>query len=173
MKLASNCRYPNEYDWVDYCRPWNESQRSVLPSITAMSYSLSKCCQQSSMLQAIGLCFNKRTLHLSVSRTLLNCHSKNCWTSLLLISGHQIAKTWIQWIIRSGVLCSRECMNVEWTVSMSWSSASLKSGTVCSGTLLTWPSTSAESDWEHACVQTDNILNTYWECVWLTKVMDK
>ena len=35
------------------------------------------------------------------------------------------------------------------------------------------PSTSGENDWERACMQTDNILNTYCERVWLTKVMDK
>ena len=45
--------------------------------------------------------------------------------------------------------------------------------TVCSRTLLTWPSTSGESDWERACVQMDNILNIYYERMWLTKVMDK
>jgi len=33
-------------------------------------------------------------------------------TSLVLISGHQTAQIWIQWVIRSGVLCSMECMNV-------------------------------------------------------------
>jgi len=51
-----------------------------------------------------------------VSRTPLNCYSKKCWTSLVLISGHQTAKTWIWRIIRSGVLSGRECMNVVWTV---------------------------------------------------------
>jgi len=30
-----------------------------------------------------------------------------------------------------------------------------------------------ESNWEHACMQMDNILNIYCERVWLTKVMDK
>jgi len=30
----------------------------------------------------------------------------------VLIPGHQTAQTGIHWIIRSGVLCSRECMNV-------------------------------------------------------------
>ena len=60
---------------------------------------------------------------------------------------------------------------VVWTVSMSWSSASLKSGTVCS--IINVAITSGENDWERACVQTDNILNIYCEHVWLTKVMDK
>ena len=113
------------------------------------------------------LSFNKTTLHLVVPGTPLNCYSKKRWTSLVLISGHQTAQTWFQWIM------SRDCMNVVWTVSMSWSSASLNSGTVCSRTLLTRPSTSGESDWEHACVQMDNILNSYCERIWLTKVTDK
>jgi len=60
-------------------------------------------------------------------------------------------------------------MNVVETVSMSWSCASLTYGTVCSRTLLTRPSTSGESNWEHACMQMDNILNIYCECVWLDK----
>ena len=76
-------------------------------------------------------------------------------------------------LIRSWVLCSRKCMNVVWTVSMSRSSASLKSGTVCSRTLLTQPSTSGEKDWERACMQMDNILNIYCERVWLTFILKK
>ena len=31
----------------------------------------------------------------------------------------------MQWIIRSGLLCSSKCMNVIWAVLLSWSSASL------------------------------------------------
>ena len=49
----------------------------------------------------------------------------------------------------------------------------IESVTVCSRTLLTRPSTTGESNWEHACMQMDNILNIYCERVWLTKVMDK
>jgi len=30
-----------------------------------------------------------------------------------------------------------------------------------------------ESNWEHVCMQMDNILDIYYESVWLTKVMDK
>jgi len=111
-------------------------------------------------------------LHLSVPRTQLNCYSKKRRTSLVLISGHQAAQTLIQWIIRSGVLRSRECTNVVWTVSMSWNSASLKSGTVCIRTLLTRPSTSGESNWERACVQMDNILNILLWARVIAKVMD-
>jgi len=40
-----------------------------MASITAMSYTLSRCCQRSSMLQAIRLSFNKTTLHVIVPRT--------------------------------------------------------------------------------------------------------
>jgi len=68
----------------------------------------------------IRMSFNKIRLNLIVSRTPLNCYSKKRWTSLVLISGHQTVKTWMQWIIWSGVLCSREYMTVVWTVSMSW-----------------------------------------------------
>jgi len=39
------------------------------------------------------LSFNNTTLHLTVSRTQLNCYSKKRWTSLVLISGHQTAQT--------------------------------------------------------------------------------
>ena len=139
--------------WV--CSSWSLLTLESMSSITTMSYSLSRY-QQSSMLQMIHLSFNKTTLHLIVSRTPLNCYSKKRWSSLVLISGLQTAQTWIQcWIIRSGVLCSRECMNVVWTVSMSWSSGSLGSGTVNSRTLLMRPSTSGESDLECACVRAD------------------
>jgi len=65
-------------------------------------------------------------------------------------------------------ICGRECMNVLWTVSMSWSS---DTGTVCSiidAAINEW-----SYDWERACVQIDNILNIYCQRVWLTKVMDK
>jgi len=64
------------------------------------------------------------------ARISLNSYSKKHRTSLVLISGHQTAPTWIWWIIKSGVLCSRQCMNVAWTVAMSWSCASLTSVTV-------------------------------------------
>ena len=56
---------------------------------------------------------------------------------------------------------------------MSWSSSLLKSGTVCSRTLLMQPSATGESNWEHACMQMGNILDIYCERVSLTKVMDK
>jgi len=58
----------------------------------AMSYCLSRCCQRSSMLQAIRLSFNKTTLHLIVPRTPLNCYRTKRRTSLVLISGHQTAQ---------------------------------------------------------------------------------
>ena len=35
--LASDCRYSNEYNWVDLCRPWNESQWPVLPRSLTVS----------------------------------------------------------------------------------------------------------------------------------------
>jgi len=47
-------------------------------------YSLSRCCQRSSMLLAIRMSFNKTTLHLVMPRTPLNCYSKKRWTSLVL-----------------------------------------------------------------------------------------
>jgi len=170
------------YDFFpSQCRKWVWPSTSLstlewksTASITAMSYSLSRCCQWWSMLQAIRLSFNKTTLHLIVQRT---CTIKLLQQETLdfigLISGHQTAQTWIPWTIKSGVLCSREYMNDVWPVSMSWSSALLISGTVCSGTLLTRTSTTGENNWERACVQMDNILNIYCKRVWLTTVMDK
>jgi len=44
---------------------------------------------------------------------------------------------------------------------------------ICSGMLLTWPSMSGESDCERACVQIDNILNTYRELLSILNVMSK
>jgi len=157
------------YNQVDLCRPWNESQRPVLPRCLTLS-------QQMPTIKHVAgdtFVFNKTTLHLIVPRTPLNCYIKHPRTSLVLISGHQTTQTWIQWIIRSGVLCSRQYMNVVRTVSMSWSSASLKSGTVCSITLLTRLSTSGESDWERACMRMDKVLSIYCERVWMTKVTEK
>ena len=114
-------------------------------------------------VQETSLSFKKTTLHLIVPRTPLNCYCKKTpdFFGLDLWPSNRPD------LIRSGVLCSRKCMNVVWTVSMSRSSASLKSGTVCSRTLLTQPSTSGEKDWERACMQMDNILNIYCERVWL------
>jgi len=110
------------------------------------------------------------------ARTLLNSYSKKCQTSFVLISGHQTAQTWNQWIMKSGVLRSRECMNVACTMN-SVDELKLRLIDVWNSlqnwTLLTRPSTSGESNWEHACMQMDNILNIYCERVWLTKVMDK
>jgi len=153
--------------WSLWILEWNSTA-----SITAMSYS-----QQ--MLPAIK--------HVAVDTFVFQQNNDPCHhtkdtikllqekrrTSLVLVSGYQRAQTWTQWTIRSGVLCSKERMNVVWTVLMSWSCASLKSGTVCSRTLLTRPSTSGESDWERACVQRGNILNICCEPLWLTKVMDE
>jgi len=104
------------------------------------------------------------------AKTPLNSYSKKCRTLLVLISGHQTAQIRILWIIKSGMLCSTECMNVMNSVD------ELKLrliDVVCSRTLLTRPSMSGESNWEHACMQTDNFLNIYCERIWLTKVMDK
>jgi len=142
----------------------NESILSALEwkstaSITAMSYSLSRCCWHSNMLQlqAIRLSFNKTALHLIVPRTpqqeTPDFIGPGLWPPNSPNLNPVDYKTW--------VLCNRECMNVVWTVSMSWSSASLKSKTVCSRTLLTRSSMSGESvwDWECAIVHMDNILN--------------
>jgi len=57
MNLASSSRYPlwfpllcqNGYDWVDLCRPWNESQRPVLPrclTVSADAASNEACCKR-------------------------------------------------------------------------------------------------------------------------------
>jgi len=75
----------------------------------------------------------------------------------------------LQWIIMSAAqsvwMSYEQC---QWAQALPhWSV------TACSRTLLMWPSTNGESDWEHAWMQMFNILNIYCERVWLTKVMDK
>jgi len=87
----------NGYDRVDLCL-------ESTASITTMSYSLSRCCQRSSMLQAIHLSFNKTALRLIVSRTPLNCYMQQ---ETLDFVGPDLwppnSPHWIQcWIIRSG-----------------------------------------------------------------------
>jgi len=109
------------------------------------------------------------------ARTPLYCYSKIRWTSLVLKGGHQAAQVCVQWIIRSGVLCARECMNVVWTVSMSWSRASLKSGTVCSRTLLTrHQRVEKRTESVHACRRTTfwtRIVSAYdWQKLWTNKM---
>jgi len=49
MNLASNCRYSNDYDRVDLCRPRNGSQRLVLPqclTLSADAASDQACCMR-------------------------------------------------------------------------------------------------------------------------------
>jgi len=54
---------------------WTMEWKSMA-SITTMLYSISRCCQRSSVLQAIQLSFNKTMLHLTMPKTPLNCYSK-------------------------------------------------------------------------------------------------
>jgi len=49
IRYGFHCCVENGFDRVDLCRPWNESQRPVLPW----------CCQRSSMLQAIHFVFQQ------------------------------------------------------------------------------------------------------------------
>jgi len=53
---------------------------------------------QPAIKHVAGVCssFNKTTLHLILPRTPLNCYHKKRRTSLVLISSHQTAQTWIQ-----------------------------------------------------------------------------
>ena len=157
------------------CQKWIWSSWSLstlewksTASITAMFYSLSRCCQRSSTLQ-VYVCLSTRQRSISSCKDTTARNAGLHWSDIWPPN----SPDWIQWIIKSTVLCSRECMNVVWTVWMRWSCASLKFGTVCSRTLLTRPSTSGESNWEHACMQMDNIVKVYCERVWLTKVMNK
>jgi len=151
----------NAYDRVDLCWPYGMK-------VNGQYYHHVLLSQQMPAIEHVaGDTFVFQQYDLIVSRTSLNCytaHSKKRWTSLVLISGHQTAQTWIQcWIVRSGVLCSRKCMNVVWAVSMSWSSASLKSGTVCTAGKRYWCShqrVEKATENVHACRCMDNILNT-------------
>ena len=72
MNLASNCGYPLSIA-VSKMGMTELSLSSLewksVASITSMLYSLSRCCQRSSMLQPIRLSFNKTLLHLIVPRT--------------------------------------------------------------------------------------------------------
>jgi len=149
-------------------RPWNESQRPVLLRCFTLS---ADAASDQACFASDTFVFQQDNAASHRARTPLNSYSKKRRTSLVLISGHKIAQIWIQWIIKSGVLCSRECMIVIWTLPVSWSCASLTYGTVCSRTLLTRPSTSGESNWEHACMLMDNILNIYCEReLWTNKI---
>ena len=73
MNLASNCRHPlwfpllcRKWVWLSWSL-WTVEWKSTA-SITAMSHSLSRCCQRSNMLQAIRLSFNKNNSHLKKQR---------------------------------------------------------------------------------------------------------
>jgi len=73
MNLASNCRHPLWFPLL--CRKWvwlswslSSLEWKSTASITAMSHSLSRCCQRSNMLQAIRLSFNKNNSHLKKQR---------------------------------------------------------------------------------------------------------
>ena len=72
MNLASNCKYPLWFSLM--CRKWvclslslSSLEWKSTASIITMSYSVSRCCQWSSMLQATRFSSNKTTLHLIVS----------------------------------------------------------------------------------------------------------
>jgi len=99
MNLASNCRYLLWF--LLLCRKsiwlsWSSSslEWKSTAGITAMSYSLSRCCQRSSMLQAIYVCLSTRQRSISSHLIMqghapLSSYSKKRWTSLVQISGHK------------------------------------------------------------------------------------
>ena len=155
-----HCCVKNGYDRVDLCRLWNESQRPVLPrclTVSADAASDKYVAGDTSVFQQDSA----PSHHANDTIKLLQQEMTD-------FIGHQIAQTWNQWIISSGVLCSSR-MNVVWTMSMSWSSTSLKSGTVCSWrTLLMWPSTSGESD--RVCMHADG---QHFEHLLWVRVTDK
>jgi len=158
MNLASNCRCPLWFPLL--CPKMGMTELIfVIPGTKVNGQYYRSVLLSQQMLSAIKhvasntFVFQQESAASHRTRTPLNSYSKKCRTSLVLISGHKTAQTWIQWIITSAVLCSRECMNVAWTVSMSWSCTSLTHATVCSRTLLMRPSMSGESNWEHACMQ--------------------
>jgi len=164
MNLASNCRYPNEYDRVDLCGPWDESQRPVLPR------SLNRCCQRSSMLQAIRLSFNMTMIQTHCAKDTIKLLQQetpdligpDLWPPN---SPHLNPVDYKVWGVVKQRVYTVNVVIVVRTASMSWSSASLKSGTVCSRTLLTQPSTSGESDREcvRACVHCR--WTTFWKFI--------
>jgi len=177
MNLASSCRYPlwfhccveNGYDWVDLCHPCNESQRPVLPRCLILSADAAS--HQASCKRYICLSTRQRSIS-SCKDTIKHLQQDTGlnWSWSLATKQPKLSnyKVW-------GVMQQRvyECrMNSVDELKRRLIEV-LKSGTVCSRTLLTQPSTSGESDWERACMKMDNILNIYCERVWLTKVMDK
>jgi len=90
------------------------------------------------------LSFSKTALRLIMPVTQSICYSGRCLSSSGLSCGRSMAWTCTPLTIRAGESCSNECIKVMSTMLMSWSSASLMSNTVCSGTLLSQSSTSVE-----------------------------
>jgi len=141
MNLASNCRYPNEYDRVDLCRPWNESQRPVLPRcLRLLSQPVIKHVAGDRFVfqrdNAPSHCA-KDTIKL-LHEEMLDFISPDLWPPNTQDLSPVDYKVW-------GVKRQRvyECrMNSVDELKQRL----LKSGTVCSRTLLTRPSTSGESD---------------------------
>ena len=92
------------------------------------------------------------------------CMQQHNWkhpTSSILASSRPTAQTLTRSTIRYGDSCSSEFTNVVWTTSMSWSSALLMPGMVCSRTSLTRRSASGEKDWKRAYVHRDDIFDTH------------
>jgi len=176
MNLASNCRYPNQYDWIDLCLPWNESQQPILPrSLTLLADAASYqayCRWYMFVFQQENAPSHhaKDTIKL-LQQEVLDFIGPDLWPPNSLDLNPVDYKV-------CGVMQQRvyETMNVVWTVLMSWSSTLLKSGIVCSRTLLTRhqlvEKATKSNKKEHACVQVDNILNIYCERMWLAKVMN-
>ena len=97
--------------WVWLSRSLTLEWKSMASTIT-VCYSLSRCCQQSSILQAIHLSLNNTMFLLTMPRTPLHYYNKKCQILLVLISGHQTAQTQIKWI---EVLCSIKCITLQST----------------------------------------------------------
>jgi len=128
MNLASNCRYPNQYDWIDLCLPWNESQQPILPrSLTLLADAASYqayCRWYMFVFQQENAPSHhaKDTIKL-LQQEVLDFIGPDLWPPNSLDLNPVDYKV-------CGVMQQRvyETVNVVWTVLMSWSSTLLKSG---------------------------------------------
>ena len=94
-------------DWYLSTLGWR-----CMASITAMSCCLSRCFQQSNVLQLTRLSFNKTALRHIAPATPSSCCSRRHWTSSVLTSGCQTAQVWTLSTTRSGESCSSVYINV-------------------------------------------------------------
>jgi len=184
MNLASICRYLLRFPLL--CRKWvwlswslsslEWSQRPVLP--WCLTFSVDAASDQAYVafkhVASNMFVFQQDNAASHRARTPLNSYSKKRRTSLVLISGRaQNSPAELNLVDYSFLGAVRHRVHECRMNSVDELKLRLIDISVCSRTLLTRPSTSAESNWKHACMKMDNILNTCCERVWLAKIMDK